>query len=137
MKQNLFSLRLSWSQLREDPLPSLSRLASLTELCFFRAYNGEKLEFLTGWFPRLRRLFLWDMPDLKRLEIHEGAMTALETLVLGNLESMVEVPPGLEFLMPLQLLSFREISRDFLTLLHESSKLVGTQWLHTLRDDDQ
>lgn len=137
MKQNLFSLRLSWSQLREDPLPSLSRLASLTELCFFRAYNGEKLEFVTGWFPKLRRLSLWDMPDLKRLEIHKGAMTALETLVLGNLESMVEVPPGLEFLMPLQLLSFREISRDFLTLLHESSKLVGTQWLHTLRDDDQ
>ncbi|XP_020162709.1 disease resistance protein RPM1 [Aegilops tauschii subsp. strangulata] len=137
MEQNLCSLHLSWSQLREDPLPSLSQLPNLMDLCLDKAYNGEKLEFLTGWFPKLKSLYLWDMPDLKMLEIHQGAMTALETLVLGNLESMVEVPPGLEFLMPLQLLSFREITRDFLTLLRESPELVGMQWQHTLRDDDQ
>ncbi|EMS49595.1 Disease resistance protein RPM1 [Triticum urartu] len=137
MEQNLCSLRLSWSQLREDPLPSLSRLPNLMDLCLDKAYNGEKLEFLTGWFPKLKSLYLWDMPDLKMLEIHQGAVTALETLVLGNLESMVEVPPGLEFLMPLQLLSFREITRDFVTLLRQSPQLVGLQWQHTLRDNDQ
>ncbi|KAM3393432.1 hypothetical protein ACQJBY_014240 [Aegilops geniculata] len=135
--QNLCALRLSWSQLRGDPLPSLSRLANLTHLYFSRAYSGEKLQFLTGWFPKLKKLYLWDMPNLKRLEILEGAMTALETLVLGNLESMAEVPPGLEFLTPLQNLCFQEITRDFLTLLRQSPQLVDTQWRHTLRDDHQ
>lgn len=45
----LYSLRLYWSQLRGDPLPSLSRLSNLTELRFSNAYNREKLAFLTGY----------------------------------------------------------------------------------------
>lgn len=67
MERNLYSLSLSWSQLGEDPLPSLSRLANLTVLHFLRAYNGEKMAFLTGWFPKLKHLSLRDMPDLKQL----------------------------------------------------------------------
>nr|AVF19605.1 putative disease resistance protein RPM1 [Triticum turgidum] len=136
VKQNLHSLFLSWSQLREDPLPSISRLANLSDLFLDKAYNGEKLEFLTGWFPKLKGLFIWDMPDLKRLEIHQGAMATLEKLVLGNLNSMTKIPPGLEFLLPLQNLRFQQITSNFLMLLRESPELVGTQWQHTLRDDD-
>ncbi|VAH24439.1 unnamed protein product [Triticum turgidum subsp. durum] len=67
VEQNLCSLHLSWSHLREDPLPSLSRLANLMDLCLDKAYNGEKLEFLTGWFPKPKSLYLWDMPNLKSL----------------------------------------------------------------------
>uniref|UniRef100_A0ACD5UG95 Uncharacterized protein n=1 Tax=Avena sativa TaxID=4498 RepID=A0ACD5UG95_AVESA len=91
-EQNLHDLRLRWSQLREDPLPSLSRLANLTVLVFTRAYNGEKLEFLTGWFPRLKILYMKDMPNLKQLEIKKGAMTTLEELELSNLSGMAGGP---------------------------------------------
>ncbi|KAF7005411.1 hypothetical protein CFC21_020535 [Triticum aestivum] len=136
VEQNMYSLRLSWSQLREDPLPSLSQLVNLTVLHFFRAYNGEKLTFLTGWFPNLKHLSLRDMPNLKRLEIKLGAMATLESFTLGSLNSMAEVPPGLEFLMPLQYLGFFQITRDFLKLLYQCPQLVCTQWQHTLRDDD-
>ncbi|XP_037423642.1 disease resistance protein RPM1-like [Triticum dicoccoides] len=130
--QNLYSLSLDWSHLREDPLPSLSRLSNLTCLRFTRAYNGEQLSFLTGWFPKLKNLWLKDLPNLNQLEIVEGAMASLEELILVNLRSMMEVPGGIEFLMPLQRLSFQEITRDFLTSLCQCS---ATRWKfrYTLR----
>uniref|UniRef100_A0ACD5ZXD4 Uncharacterized protein n=1 Tax=Avena sativa TaxID=4498 RepID=A0ACD5ZXD4_AVESA len=133
-EKNLHELRLYWSQLREDPLPSLSRLANLTVLDFTGAYNGEKLEFLTGWFPKLKELYLWDLLNLKQLEIKQGAMTNLERLSLANLSSMVEVPTGIEFLMPLQYLGFGLITRDFLAVLRQCPGIAGMQWEHTLRD---
>ncbi|VAH99100.1 unnamed protein product [Triticum turgidum subsp. durum] len=132
--QNLYDLSLFWSQLREDPLPSLSRLSNLTRLDLTRAYNGEQLAFLTGWFPKLKVLYLYDMPNLSRLDIQEGAMASLERLVLTNLSSMTEVPAGIEFLLPLQYLGFHEISSDFLTLLRRCSAIKGTRVGYSLRD---
>nr|UBY07237.1 NBS-LRR disease resistance protein [Dasypyrum villosum] len=85
--QNLSSLYLFWSQLREDPLPSLSRLSNLTYIQFTRAYNGEQLAFFTGWFPKLKVLQLRDLPNQSRLEIQQGAMASLEKLFLVNLIS--------------------------------------------------
>ncbi|KAF7092973.1 hypothetical protein CFC21_095413 [Triticum aestivum] len=87
---NLYELHLSWSQLREDPLPSLSRLSNLAYLDLTRAYNGEQLVFLMGCFPKLKVLYLYDMPNLNRLEIQQGAMVSLERLILANLSSMTE-----------------------------------------------
>ncbi|VAH99128.1 unnamed protein product [Triticum turgidum subsp. durum] len=132
--QNLCSLALSWSHLREDPLPSLSRLSNLTRLQFTRAYNGQQLAFLTGWFPKLKILSLRDLTNLSRLEIQQGAMASLEKLALVNLNSMTEVPPGIEFLTPLRFLGFLEITGDFLMLLRQCSAIQGTQWQYSLRD---
>jgi disease resistance protein RPM1 len=134
MEQNLYELRLYWSQLREDPLPSFSRLANLTFLEFTKAYIGEKLVFLMGWFPKLKVLYLRDLPNLMQLKINQGSMATLKTLTLVNLSSMVEVPSGIEFLVTLQYLAFREITRDFLTVLHQCHGIAGMQWNHSLRD---
>nr|UBY06942.1 NBS-LRR disease resistance protein [Dasypyrum villosum] len=131
--QNLYELCLIWSQLREDPLPSLSRLSNLTYIQLTRAYNGEQLTFLTGWFPKLKGLWLKDLPNLSRLEIQQGALASLEKLTLTNLSSMRKVPHDIEFLMPLQYLGFHEISSDFLTLLRHSA-IRGQRWWYTLRD---
>lgn len=132
--QNLYSLALFWSQLREDPLPSLSRLSNLTRLHFSRAYNGQQLAFLKGWFPKLKILYLRDLPNLNRLAVQQGAMASLETFYLVNLNSMTEVPHGIEFLMPLEYLGFHEITSYFLMLLRQCSALRGTQLRYTLRD---
>ncbi|KAI4968884.1 hypothetical protein ZWY2020_046214 [Hordeum vulgare] len=131
VEHNLYSLRLSWSQLRQDSLPSLSRLANLTDLYLNRAYNEERMAFLTGWFPKLKHLSLRGMTNLKQLEIEQGAMVTLETLKLGNLNSMMEVPLGLEF-HALQDLGFFDITCDLLRLLRECRGL--TQWHYTLRE---
>ena len=131
--QNLYQLHLCWSQLREDPLPSLSRLPNLTCLHLTRAYNGEQLAFLTGWFPKLKILGLRELPNLNRLEIQEGAIASLEKLILINLSSMTEVPRGVEFLTSLKNLGFYKISTDFLTSLRQCSAIQG-KWRYTLRD---
>lgn len=65
--------------------------------------------------------------------MQQGTMVTLEKLYLVNLGSMTEVPAGLEFLMPLQYLGFREITCDFLTSLRHS-RLAAMQWYYTLRD---
>uniref|UniRef100_A0ACD5ZEJ3 Uncharacterized protein n=1 Tax=Avena sativa TaxID=4498 RepID=A0ACD5ZEJ3_AVESA len=135
VEKNLHSLSLCWSHLRDDPLPHLSRLNNLTQLRFHRAYNGDKLVFAMGWFPKLKKLYLWDLPTLEKIEIHQGSMKTLETLVLGNLRSMAEVPIGIGFLKPLRHLGFYEITHEFLTLLHRCPGLAGMQWRHTLRVD--
>nr|XP_045086588.1 disease resistance protein RPM1 isoform X2 [Aegilops tauschii subsp. strangulata] len=132
--QTLYELALFSSELREDPLPSLSRLSNLTRLEFTRAYNGEQLTFLTGWFPKLKVLQLVDLPNLNRAEIQQGAMASLERLELFKLSSMTEVPTGIEFLLPLQYLGFHEITSDFLTLLCQCSEIQGSQWQHSIRD---
>ncbi|XP_044429279.1 disease resistance protein RPM1-like [Triticum aestivum] len=131
--QDLHELVLSWSQLIEEPLPSLSCLSNLTFLDFTKAYNGEQLAFFTGWFPKLKILYLIDLPNLNQLQIQQGAMASLEKLYLINLSSLMEVSPGIEFLVPLQRLVFYEISNEFLMLLRQFSAIEGTQWQHTLR----
>ncbi|VAH99101.1 unnamed protein product [Triticum turgidum subsp. durum] len=115
--QNLYELSLCWSQLREDPLSSLSLLSNLTCLRLTKAYNGEQLVFLTGWFPKLKILSLRDLPNLSRLDIQQGAMASLEKLGLTNLCSMTKAPRGIQFLTSLKKIGFYEISRDFLTSL--------------------
>ncbi|KAF7092991.1 hypothetical protein CFC21_095430 [Triticum aestivum] len=132
--QNLYQLSLYWSHLREDPLPSLSRLSNLTLLRLTRAYNGEQLAFLTGWFPKLKVLSLRDLSNLSRLEIQQGAMVSLERLILTNLSSMTEVSSGIEFLLPLQYLGFLEITNDFLTVLYQCFVLEVQKWHYSLRD---
>ncbi|KAF7046230.1 hypothetical protein CFC21_055276 [Triticum aestivum] len=132
--KNLYELLLRWSQLKEDPLPSLSRLSNLTRLQLTRAYNGEQLTFLTGWFPKLKVLSLKALSNLNQLEIAEGAMASLEELFLVNLSSMTEVPAGIEFLLPLQRLGFHEITSDFLTVLYQCSVLEVQMWHYSLRD---
>ncbi|VAH99130.1 unnamed protein product [Triticum turgidum subsp. durum] len=131
---SLHMLSLRWSQLSEDPLPPLSRLSNLTNLQFSRAYNGEQLTFLTGWFPKLKVLELRDLPNLKRLEAQQGAMVSLEQIILVNLSSMTEVPSGIEFLLPLPYLAFLEITNDFLTVLCQCSVLEGQRSHYSLRD---
>ncbi|KAF6987180.1 hypothetical protein CFC21_004845 [Triticum aestivum] len=121
--QNLYSLGLYWSRLLKDPLPSLSQLKNLTELFFTNAYNGEQLVFHKEWFPNLKTLQLQDLPRLKRLEIEDGALATLEKLFLVNLNTMMEVPPGIEFLVTLQYLAFQEITSEFLTLLDQCPRV--------------
>uniref|UniRef100_A0A0D9XVQ7 Disease resistance R13L4/SHOC-2-like LRR domain-containing protein n=1 Tax=Leersia perrieri TaxID=77586 RepID=A0A0D9XVQ7_9ORYZ len=132
----LFSVNLCWSQLTEDPLPTLTLWSNLTELGLTRAYVGEQLVFLQGWFPKLKELELRDMPNLKRVEIQQGAMTSLEELYLTNLPAMTNVPSGIEFLQPaLKYLAFWEITEESLTVLSQCSRIDSIPCQYTLDSD--
>ncbi|KAE8798843.1 Disease resistance protein RPM1 [Hordeum vulgare] len=117
--QNLHVLGLNWSGLMEDPLPIISRLTNLTELFFTNAYNGGQLVFRDSWLPNLKTLQLRDLPHLEQLDIEQGAMLTLEKLLLANLNSMKDVPSGIQFLVTLQHLYFLEIRAEFLKLLRQ------------------
>lgn len=119
----LVALHLYWSELKENPLPSLSQMSKMTDLDLISAYTGEVLIFLIGWFPNLKTLFLRDLPNLKLLEFQEDAVVSLERLILINLNSMMEVPPGIELLVHLKKLSFAGITTDFLMLLRQCSRI--------------
>uniref|UniRef100_J3NAG7 NB-ARC domain-containing protein n=1 Tax=Oryza brachyantha TaxID=4533 RepID=J3NAG7_ORYBR len=113
-QNHLCSLHLSWSRLEDDPLLSLSRWSTLTRLSFTRAYVGQQLVFLQGWFTNLKKLILRDMPNLDRLEIQQGTMTRIQKIVLQNLSGMVLVPRGIEYVQPtLKSLLFLDITPVF------------------------
>lgn len=134
-RRNLYELRLYWSQLEQDPLPSLSLLLNLTDLRLTNTYIGERLVFLSQWFPNLRILFLRDMPNLKWLVVQKDAMKKLQRLTLVNLKNMRDVPLGIQFLMPLKYLGFLEITKEFLELL-QSSSIKDFRWQYSLRDSE-
>ncbi|XP_020186360.1 disease resistance protein RPM1 [Aegilops tauschii subsp. strangulata] len=133
MEKTLYSLILRWSKLTEDPLLSLSRLSNLQYLNFSGAYNGKKLRFRERWFPKLKVLYLGDLPRLSQLKIDQGTMVCLEKLYLTNLKRMMEVPTGIQFLSTLQYLEFGEITADFLVLLQRFPAIKDKCWQHTLR----
>ncbi|XP_078156586.1 disease resistance protein RPM1-like [Carex rostrata] len=96
------SLLLWWSQLQNDPLPSLSHCRNLTRLILKGAYEGQRLIFQEGWFPKLKRLQLDIMPNLIQVEMEQGTMASLEEIWLRELKKLVEVPKGIQHLVSLK-----------------------------------
>uniref|UniRef100_A0A0A9D4T1 Uncharacterized protein n=1 Tax=Arundo donax TaxID=35708 RepID=A0A0A9D4T1_ARUDO len=99
----LKSLRLSFSGLHEDPLALFSVMfRNLGHLILYRCYDGTKLTFRAGWFPKLKDVYLSSMNELKEIEIEDGAITSLHRLELWGLKSLTSVPQGLMYLRSLQ-----------------------------------
>ncbi|XP_058111972.1 disease resistance protein RPM1-like [Magnolia sinica] len=111
---NLVSVRLRWSRLRDDPLKALQSLPNLVELFLERAYNGEELYCEAGGYPRLKDLSLLDLKELKKVRIENGAMYCLEKLRIRGCEELGEVPLGLENLTNLKMLYLVDLPFAFL-----------------------
>lgn len=110
---NLTWLRLCWSALKEDPLPSICKLPNLVFLLLTRAYDGPRLVFRDGWFPKLKDLRLVDMDCLQQLEIEREALPKLRQLNLVRCETLMEVPQGIWCLQKLEMLYLEEMPREF------------------------
>jgi disease resistance protein RPM1 len=106
-------LWLGWSQLSEDPLPSLSRLRNLTYLSLKRAYEGHQLVFRAGWFPKLKYLELVYMPNLVRVDMEWDTMVCLEDITLTDLEQLTEIPMGIEHISSLKNMFCRQLSVNY------------------------
>lgn len=106
-------LWLGWSQLSEDPLPSLSHLRNLTYLSLKRAYEGQQLIFQAGWFPKLKCLELVYMPNLVRVDMERDTMVCLEDITLIDLEQLDEIPKGIEHLSSLKNMFCRQLAMNY------------------------
>ncbi|XP_058111953.1 disease resistance protein RPM1-like [Magnolia sinica] len=121
---NLVSVCLRWSRLRDDPLKGLQSLPNLVELFLERAYDGEELCCEAGGYPRFKDLSLLDLKELKKVRIENGAMYCLEKLRIRRCEELGEVALGLENLTNLKMLYLVDFPFAFLRGLTKDGKGV-------------
>ncbi|KAG1355056.1 disease resistance protein RPM1-like [Cocos nucifera] len=107
-------LGLSWSRLREDPLPCLHALPNLAVLGMYKAYDGQELRFHAGGFPKLKFLMLGGSNQLDSIGMEEGALPSLSELCLLRCGGMKLPPQGIEHLTSLQVLYLMEMPMEFI-----------------------
>lgn len=114
---NLTKLTLSYSLLKQDPIPILERLPYLTILRLFNSYDGEEMVFSGTGFPQLKYLQLSYIEFLKRLRVCKGAMPSLVSLTIHSCMSLEAVPEGLIHITTLNELKFEYMPIEFMERL--------------------
>ncbi|XP_028095818.1 disease resistance protein RPM1-like [Camellia sinensis] len=100
--QYLAKLVLQHSNLNDDPLKSLHGLPNLVVLELREAFVGEELCCNIGGYPRLKKLSLQQLSQLKCLRVEQGAMPGLRGLDIAACEKLEMVPLGIKHLRNLQ-----------------------------------
>ncbi|EYU41261.1 hypothetical protein MIMGU_mgv1a018472mg [Erythranthe guttata] len=96
------------SALDKDPMATPEKLSRLSSLRLYgSSYVEEDMVCSTDGFPRLLYLKLWDLPNLKRWRIEQGAMPKLTRLVIAHCRQLEMLPEGLKFISTLQKLNAR------------------------------
>lgn len=113
--EKLRDLRMGWSRLQADPIPSFAHLSLLVELHLYRVYEGQIMTFRTGWFPKLKKMYLADMEQLSCIEVEAGTMPILNYMELIGLRSMLVVPAGFQNLTSLQQMVLKDMPVEFMT----------------------
>ncbi|XBJ21877.1 hypothetical protein VPH35_000348 [Triticum aestivum] len=113
--KNLKYLALSWCNLgTEDPLQLLSsHLSALTYLSLNRVSSAGTLVLSAGCFSELKTLVLKNMPDVKQLEIKEGAIPCIDGIYIVSLSELSMVPRGIEALGSLKKLWMLYLHKGF------------------------
>ncbi|KAL5972386.1 hypothetical protein ACLOJK_041640, partial [Asimina triloba] len=116
--RNLTHLWLRWSRMRTDGmLSSLHALPNLVYLELWHAYEGQQLCFLGGWFPKLKKLNLWDLKQLNRVVIEVGAMPSIREMDIARCRELKMLPEGIENLTTLQELFLDEMPTELVDKL--------------------
>ncbi|KAF8019964.1 hypothetical protein BT93_G0601 [Corymbia citriodora subsp. variegata] len=93
LPQQLRKLVLLTSLLQEDPMPILEKLHHLqTLLLGFWAFVGKEMVCSTGGFPLLKHLLLFDLPNLEKWRVVEGAMPHLSRLGISRCPNLKTLP---------------------------------------------
>ncbi|KAJ4837724.1 hypothetical protein Tsubulata_044361 [Turnera subulata] len=139
---SLTHLHLRFSGLKEDILSSLGELSSLVFLQLNKAYDGQILHFEPGWFPRLQKLSLIELPGLETLEFEKGSLPSIRDLYLIRCQALKTFSHGIEHLTSLQKLHLEDIPDQLLEQLqgcttedYEKVWLIPTIKLVYTRDD--
>ncbi|CAL5421392.1 unnamed protein product [Camellia sinensis] len=102
--QYLAKLVLQYSNLQDDPLKSLQGLPNLVVLELREAFAGEELCCNIGGYPRLQKLGLRRLSQLKCVRVEQGAMPGLLELNIAACDKLETVPMGIEHLRNLSCL---------------------------------
>ncbi|KAM3253611.1 hypothetical protein ACQJBY_047604 [Aegilops geniculata] len=86
--RKLRDLRMGWSRLQVDPIPSFAHLSPLVELHLYRVYEGQIMTFRTAGFQNLtslQQIVLMDMPVEFMTMVQEQDCTKHIPLILHRL----------------------------------------------------
>ncbi|KAK1317647.1 Disease resistance protein RPM1 [Acorus calamus] len=119
MLQNPVRLSLLWSKLKDDPFESLQNLPNLAELELGWAYDGNELRCGEGGFKRLKVLHIYNLNELKVVEIGKGAMCGLQELSIAGCQQLEKVPLGIEHIAHLKVLTVWDMSEEFYSRLRK------------------
>ncbi|KAK8633396.1 hypothetical protein V6N13_014242 [Hibiscus sabdariffa] len=103
LSSNLAYIQLVSCKLEEDPMPTLEQLPNLRVLeLYFDVFLRKKMICSAQGFAKLESLSLWQLDNLERWKVDEGAMPCLQQLEIGACERLKRLPNGLRFIKTLQ-----------------------------------
>ncbi|XWS20043.1 hypothetical protein CRYUN_Cryun31cG0067600 [Craigia yunnanensis] len=86
---NLKSLTLSKTRLEKNPMPVLGKLPHLNILRLLSfSYTGEEMKCVSGAFPQLHVLKLWQLVHFSNWVVNEGASTSLRELEIRDCRNL-------------------------------------------------
>uniref|UniRef100_A0A0D9V6E1 NB-ARC domain-containing protein n=1 Tax=Leersia perrieri TaxID=77586 RepID=A0A0D9V6E1_9ORYZ len=116
---SLTKLRLSFSQLQDDPLPILVRLPNLLFLQLNRAYQGRVMKCYCPGFSKLKIFIITELEGLEEWDVEEGAMPSIQEVWIMLCSKLTTVPSGFQSLATLQRLRLVGMPSSFLCRLGE------------------
>ena len=111
---NLAELELNFSNLDEDPMPTLEKLPNLKILrLLLYSFVGEDMVCSEGGFPLLQYLLLDNLYSLEEWRVQEGAMPSLCHLIIDSCYNLKTIPDGLRFVTTLRELEINDMPKSF------------------------
>ncbi|TVU34914.1 hypothetical protein EJB05_16770, partial [Eragrostis curvula] len=124
--ESLTKLRLSFSQLEDDPLSVLSLLPYLLFLQLNNAYQGRVMRCCCPGFKKLKIFIITELEELEEWDVDEGAMPSVQEVWIMSCEKLQTVPAGLQSLGTLQRLRLVGMPNSFVGRLGELGEDFGT-----------
>ncbi|KAK3418336.1 hypothetical protein EUGRSUZ_H04287 [Eucalyptus grandis] len=125
---NLARVSLEWSRLKSSPLIPLQNLPNLMELDLANAFDGEILVFGDRGFPKLKKMVLTNLENLRFVSMNGQAVPCLQSLSICKCrhldwQSLLVVIRGLTLLTYIR---FDEMPEEFALAfyLYSSNKMM-------------
>ncbi|KAF7047012.1 hypothetical protein CFC21_055991 [Triticum aestivum] len=114
---SLTCLTLGFSNIDEDTFSCLCVLHGLRSLGLMKAFEGKRLDFYAGSFPKLQFLHIWGAAQLNQVRIEKGAMQNLVVLLFMYCPELKFLPDGIEYLRALEKLRLEDTSEELIEKL--------------------
>ncbi|PIA30597.1 hypothetical protein AQUCO_05500128v1 [Aquilegia coerulea] len=121
---NLIKLHLGFTNLSEDPMPTLEKLPHLLFLMLHGSYLSKEMVCSAKGFPKLQNLQILNFDQLEEWTVEEGAMPCLTKCWICVCKKLKMVPQGFKFLTMLQELEIFEMPKSF----EQRVKEGGEDW---------
>ncbi|VAH12258.1 unnamed protein product [Triticum turgidum subsp. durum] len=116
---SLTRLHLAFSNIDEQTFSFLHMLRGLRFLEVMKAFEGRRLDFCAGSFPKLRFLHIWGAAQLNQVRIEEGAIKTLAELWFTDCPELKFLPDGIEHLAALEKLILKDTSEELIKKLRQ------------------